>query len=167
MSSTENTSLSPTQLLAFFGMVVGMFMAILDIQIVASSLSVIAAGLSASTDELSWVQTSYLIAEVIIIPISGYIARVLSTRIAYFIATLGFTVTSILCSLAWNIESMIMFRALQGLFGGAMIPTVFSTIFIIFPPEKRPSITIIVGLVVTVAPILGPVLGGYITELTS
>ena len=171
MSSTETApatdTLSPQQRLAFFAMVIGMFMAILDIQIVASSLSVIAAGLSASTDELSWVQTSYLIAEVIIIPVSGYIARVLSTRIAYFLATFGFTITSILCSLAWNIESMIIFRALQGLFGGAMIPTVFSTIFIIFPPKKRPSITIIVGLVVTVAPTLGPVLGGYITEITS
>lgn len=168
MTQSDTTpALTRPQLLAFFGMVIGMFMAILDIQIVASSLSVIAAGLSASTDELSWVQTSYLIAEVIIIPISGYIARVLSTRIAYFIAALGFTLMSILCSLAWNIESMIIFRALQGLFGGAMIPTVFSTIFIIFPPEKRPTVTIVIGLVVTVAPTLGPVLGGYITEVTS
>lgn len=167
MSSTETTPLTKLQLLAFFGMVVGMFMAILDIQIVASSLSVIAAGLSASSDELSWVQTSYLIAEVIIIPVSGYIARVFSTRIAYFIAAFGFTVMSVLCSLAWNIESMIVFRALQGLFGGAMIPTVFSTIFIIFPPQKRPTVTIIIGLVVTVAPTLGPVLGGYITDIIS
>lgn len=148
-------------------MVIGMFMAILDIQIVASSLSVIAAGLSASSDELSWVQTSYLIAEVIIIPISGFVARVLSTRISYFIAAFGFTFMSILCSLAWNIESMIIFRALQGFFGGAMIPTVFGIIFIIFPPEKRPFVTIIIGLVVTVAPTLGPTLGGYITELFS
>jgi DHA2 family multidrug resistance protein len=69
---------------AFFAMVVGMFMAVLDIQIVASSLSVIAAGLSASGDELSWIQTSYLIAEVIIIPITGFSARLLSTRISYF-----------------------------------------------------------------------------------
>ncbi|MGI4775593.1 MAG: DHA2 family efflux MFS transporter permease subunit [Janthinobacterium lividum] len=159
--------LSKTQLLAFLGMIVGMFMAVLDIQIVASSLSVIAAGLSASSDELSWVQTSYLIAEVIIIPLSGYISRVLSTRITYFIAALGFTVMSILCSLAWNIESMIAFRALQGFFGGAMIPTVFSTVFIIFPPSKRPTVTVIIGLVVTVAPTLGPVLGGYITDLGS
>ena len=125
--------ISPKTLLAFFAMIVGMFMAILDIQIVASSLSVIAAGLSASGDELSWIQTSYLIAEVIIIPITGYAARLLSTRIAYFIAALGFTVMSVLCALAWNIESMIIFRALQGFFGGAMIPTAFGAIFILFP----------------------------------
>lgn len=165
--SAEPAALSKKQLFAFFGMVVGMFMAVLDIQIVASSLSVIAAGLAASSDELSWVQTSYLIAEVIIIPITGFLARLLSTRISYFIAAFGFTIMSILCSLATNIESMIIFRALQGFFGGAMIPTVFSTVFIIFPVSQRPAVTILIGLVVTVAPTLGPTLGGYITEVLS
>ena len=86
--------ISSKTILAFFAMVVGMFMAILDIQIVASSLSVIGAGLSASGDELSWIQTSYLIAEVIIIPITGFASRLLSTRISYFIAALGFTLMS-------------------------------------------------------------------------
>lgn len=166
-TSSDTAQLSNKQLLAFFAMIVGMFMAVLDIQIVASSLSVIAAGLSASSDELSWVQTSYLIAEVIIIPITGFIAKLLSTRISYFIAAIGFTVMSVLCSLAWNIESMIVFRSLQGFFGGAMIPTVFSIVFIIFPPKQRPTITIIIGLVVTIAPTLGPTLGGYITEILS
>ena len=151
----------------FFAMVVGMFMAILDIQIVASSLSVIAAGLSASGDELSWIQTSYLIAEVIIIPVTGFAARLLSTRISYFIAALGFTVMSVLCALAWNIESMIIFRALQGFFGGAMIPTAFGVIFIIFPKRMHSKVTMIIGLVVTVAPTIGPTLGGYITETIS
>lgn len=159
--------LTSAQLLAFFAMVVGMFMAVLDIQIVASSISVIGAGLSASGDELSWVQTSYMIAEVIIIPITGFLAKSLSTRIAYFIAALGFTIMSILCSIAWNIESMIIFRALQGLFGGAMIPTVFATIYMIFPPKQRPQATITVGLVVTLAPTLGPTIGGYVTEILS
>ncbi|WP_316354746.1 DHA2 family efflux MFS transporter permease subunit [Candidatus Trichorickettsia mobilis] len=165
--ATTPPPLSRKQLWAFFAMIVGMFMAVLDIQIVASSLSVIAAGLSASPDELSWVQTSYLIAEVIIIPITGFIARLLSTRISYFIAAVGFTIMSVLCSLAWNIESMIIFRSLQGFFGGAMIPTVFSTVFIIFPPKQRSTVTIIIGLVVTMAPTLGPTLGGYITEIFS
>lgn len=159
--------LSTTQYIAFFAMVVGMFMAVLDIQIVASSLSTIAAGLGASNDELSWVQTSYLIAEVVIIPITGFIARLLSTRISYFIATLGFTVMSVFCALAQNIETMIIFRALQGFFGGAMIPTVFSTVYILFPAAKRPMIMVIVGLVVTMAPTLGPTLGGYITDALS
>ncbi len=165
--SEPNQKIPAKTILAFFAMVVGMFMAILDIQIVASSLSVIAAGLSASGDELSWIQTSYLIAEVIIIPITGFAARLLSIRIAYFIAALGFTIMSIFCSLAQNIEAMIFCRALQGFFGGAMIPTTFSTIFIIFPQNMRVKVNMIVGLVVTVAPTIGPTLGGYITETIS
>ena len=159
--------ISSKTILAFFAMVVGMFMAILDIQIVASSLSVIAAGLSASTEELSWIQTSYLISEVIIIPVTGFAARLLSTRISYFIAATGFTIMSLMCAIAWNIESMIIFRALQGFFGGAMIPTVFGAIFILFPPSMRPKISVLIGLVVTVAPTIGPTLGGYITESLS
>ncbi len=163
-SFSVETKIQPRQVLAFFAMIVGMFMAILDIQIVASSLSVIAAGLSASGDELSWIQTSYLIAEVIIIPVTGFLAKLLSTRILYFSAALGFTIMSIMCAFAWNIESMIIFRALQGLFGGALIPTAFGAVFIIFPKEMRTKVSMIIGLVVTLAPTLGPTLGGYITE---
>ncbi len=168
--NTEDQDIPPLtnkQLLAFFAMIIGMFMAILDIQIVASSLPAIAAGLSASADELSWVQTSYLIAEVIIIPVSGFVAKCLSIRIAFFIAAVGFTIMSVFCSIAWSIESMIIFRALQGFFGGAMIPSIFGIAFVIFPPSKRPIVNIIMGLVVTIAPTLGPTIGGYITESLS
>jgi len=167
VNDADYKQLSTTDLLAFFAMIIGMFMAILDIQIVASSLAVVGAGLSASIDELSWVQTSYIIAEVIIIPATGFLSRLLSTRILYFIATCGFTVMSVACSMAWNIESMIVFRALQGLFGGAMIPTAFATSFMIFPPAKRATVSIVIGLVVTMAPTLGPTIGGYITEISS
>ena len=163
----EVPPLSRRQLFAFFTMIVGMFMAILDIQIVASSISVIGAGLSASQEELAWVQTAYLIAEVIVIPLTGFIARVFSTKIAYAVATAGFTIMSFFCSIAWNIESMIVFRALQGFFGGAMIPTVFATSFMIFPKSKRPIVSMVIGLVVSVAPTIGPTLGGYITDAIS
>lgn len=163
----EPSKLSNKQLLAFFAMQIGMFMAILDIQIVASSLSAISSGLSTDTEELAWVQTSYLMAEVVIIPMSGFIARCFSTRISYFIAVCGFTLMSALCSIAWNIESMIIFRAFQGFFGGAMIPTVFSIIFTAFPLKQRAMVTTITGLVVTIAPTCGPIVGGYITEISS
>ncbi len=153
--------------IAFFAMIIGMFMAVLDIQIVASSISVIGSGLSATHDELSWIQTAYLIAEVMVIPVTGFLARLFSTRISYFMAAMGFTVMSVMCSLAWNIESMIIFRAIQGFFGGAMIPTVFATTFIIFPYAQRATVSIIIGLTVTVAPTLGPTIGGYITEILS
>lgn len=150
--------------IAFICMVFGMFMAVLDIQIVASSLKEIQAGLSATQDEINWVQSSYLIAEVMIIPLCGWLAKAFSTRIVFSIACAGFTIMSLACALSWNLNSMILFRALQGFFGGAMIPTVFSVIFIIFPLSIRPFVTVVIGLVVTVAPIAGPVIGGYITD---
>src|SRR5919107_1538126 len=152
---------------AFFCMVFGMFMAILDIQIVSASLSEIQAGLSASSEEISWVQTSYLIAEVIMIPLSGTLSRVLSTRWMFVISSGGFTLMSFMCATATNIEQMILWRALQGFIGGGMIPTVFASAFTIFPPEKRPVISPIIGLVATLAPTIGPTLGGYLTDLFS
>src|SRR6476619_1648160 len=97
---------------AFICMVFGMFMAILDIQIVSASLAEIQAGLSASADEISWVQTSYLIAEVIMIPLSGTLSRILSTRWMFVISAGGFTLMSVMCATSTSIEEMILFRAL-------------------------------------------------------
>ncbi len=151
----------------FICMVFGMFMAVLDIQIVAASLKELQAGLSATQDEINWVQSSYLIGEVVIIPLSGWLCRAFSTRIIFSISCFTFTLMSLLCALAWDLESMIIFRSLQGFFGGAMIPTVFASIFLIFPFHMRPAVTVIIGLVVTMAPIAGPVIGGYITEYLS
>ncbi len=156
--------LSTRDIVGFFAMVVGMFMAILDIQIVSSSLSEIQAGLAASADEISWVQTSYLIAEVVMIPLSGILSRIMSTRVLFTVAAAGFTLTSVACAFAGSIESMIVWRALQGFIGGAMIPTVFATSFMIFPPEKRAGVSVMMGLVATMAPTIGPTLGGYLTQ---
>ena len=151
----------------FMTMVVGMFMAILDIQIVSSSLSEIQAGLSASADEISWVQTSYLIAEVIMIPFSGFLSRLLSTRVLFSISCAGFTLMSLACACSDSLPEMVLFRALQGFIGGAMIPTVFATSFSLFPLEKRPMVGVMIGLVATMAPTLGPTLGGWLTQLYS
>ncbi len=139
-------------------------MAVLDIQIVASSLQKIQAGLSATKDEIAWVQTSYLIAEVIVIPLSGWLGRVFSTRYLYVISAGGFTLASLLCAFAWNLPSMIVFRCLQGFLGGAMIPMTFTVIFILFPPRLQPTMSIVLGLIVTMAPTIGPVLGGFLSE---
>ncbi len=154
-------------LFGFFAMVVGMFMAVLDIQIVSSSLSQIQAGLSASASEVSWVQTSYLIAEVVMIPLSGYLSRMLSTRVLFTASAAGFTFASLMCGFASSIEEMMVWRALQGFIGGAMIPTTFATSFLVFGAKRRAAATAFVGLVVTLAPTIGPTLGGYITELVS
>ncbi|OOY04580.1 DHA2 family efflux MFS transporter permease subunit [Thioclava sp. F28-4] len=148
----------------FFLMVVGMFMAILDIQIVASSLPQIQAGISASIDQVTWVQTAYLVAEVVMIPLSGWLAKVMSTRWLFVMSSGGFTVMSVACAFAWDTQSMIVFRAAQGFIGGAMIPTVFAANFKLLPPSMRMMGTVIIGLTATVAPAAGPTLGGYITE---
>jgi DHA2 family multidrug resistance protein len=151
-------------ILPFAVMCVGMFVALLDIQIVASSLQDIGGGLSAAQDQISWVQTSYLIAEIIVIPLSGWLTRVFSTRWLFTGSAIGFTVTSMLCGLAWNIDSMILFRALQGLLGASMIPTVFTSSFHYFQGNKRVYAAAVIGTIASVAPTLGPVIGGYITD---
>lgn len=164
---TADESVPARAWIGFFGMVFGVFMAVLDIQIVASSLEQIQAGLAATHDEITWVQTAYLIAEAIVIPLSGWLNRALSTRILFTMSCGGFTLTSLCCALAWNLPSMIAFRALQGFFGGAMIPTLFAVIYTLFPPRQQAAMVIVVGMVVTVAPTAGPVLGGYLTEILS
>jgi len=154
-------------LLGFFSMVLGMFMAILDIQIVASSLPEIQAGVSASVDEVTWVQTAYLVAEVVMIPLSGWLARVTSSRWLFAASAAGFTVTSFACAFAWDITSLIVFRAIQGFVGGAMIPTVFAANYKLLPPGQRMMGTVVIGLTATVAPAIGPTVGGWITEMAS
>ena len=163
----EDRVVTPRDWVGFLAMVLGMFMAILDIQIVASSIAQIQAGISASAEEISWVQTSYLIAEVVMIPLSGWLARVVSTRYLFFASCVTFTLASAACAFSWSIESIIVFRAIQGFLGGAMIPTVFATTYMIFPPRQQAGVSVVIGLVATMAPTLGPTLGGWLTETWS
>ena len=159
--------MDPRKLIAFFAMVLGMFMSILDIQIVSASLAEIQAGLSAGSDEIGWVQTSYLIAEVIMIPLSGTLARIVSTRYLFAFSAAGFTLSSVLCATATNIDQMIVYRAIQGFIGGGMIPSVFAAAFTIFPPSKRSVVSPIIGLIATLAPTIGPTVGGYLSHAFS
>ncbi len=154
----------PPSILPFAVMCCGMFIALLDIQIVASSLQDIGGGLSAAQDEISWVQTAYLIAEIVMIPLSGWLTRVFSTRWLFTASAAGFTLASVLCGLAWNIQSMIIFRGLQGLLGASMIPTVFTSSFHYFQGPRRVYSAAVVGSIASIAPTLGPVIGGYITD---
>src|SRR5690349_2715894 len=152
---------------AFLAMVFGMFMAILDIQIVSASLGEIQAGLAAGPDEIAWVQTSYLVAEVIMIPLSGFLGRLLSTRVLFTISAAGFTAASGLAATATNMDQMIVYRAIQGFIGGGMIPSVFAAAYTIFPPSKRSVVSPMIGLVATMAPTIGPTVGGYLTDTFS
>jgi len=151
-------------LLPFVVMCFGGFMALLDIQIVASSLQQIRGGLSAAQDQIAWVQTAYLIAEIIVIPLSGWLTRVFSTRWLFTVSAAGFTAASLFCGLAWNIESMIVFRALQGLLGASMIPTMFTSSFYFFEGPRRVYSAAVIGTIASIAPTLGPVIGGWITD---
>ncbi|WP_368735938.1 DHA2 family efflux MFS transporter permease subunit [Pseudomonas sp. 30_B] len=161
-------SLSTRQkVIAFACMCVGMFIALIDIQIVSASLRDIGGGLSAGADDTAWVQTSYLIAEIIVIPLSGWLSKVMSTRWLFAASALGFTLTSLLCAVAWNIQSMIAFRALQGFLGGSMIPMVFTTGFLYFDGKQRVVVAATIGAIASLAPTLGPVVGGWITDISS
>lgn len=152
------------KILAFASMCVGMFIALLDIQIVSASLADIGGGLSAGADETAWVQTSYLIAEIIVIPLSGWLSRVMSTRWLFSFSAIGFTIASMLCGMAWDINSMILFRALQGFLGGSMIPMVFTTAFFYFSGHQRVVAAATIGALSSLAPTLGPTVGGWITS---
>src|SRR3981081_1133381 len=167
MNPAEPERIAPRRLFAFLIMVFGLFMSILDIQIVSASLTDIQAGLSASSSEVSWVQTSYLIAEVIGIPLSGFLSRAFGTRLLFAISASGFTIASFFCGFASTIEQMILWRAIQGFLGAGMIPTVFASAYTVFPRTKFYIVGPIIGLVATLAPTIGPTVGGLITDLMS
>ncbi|MFZ4963098.1 DHA2 family efflux MFS transporter permease subunit [Pseudomonas sp. Mn2068] len=167
MSSELPTLTTRQKVAAFACMCVGMFIALIDIQIVSASLKDIGGGLSAGADDTAWVQTAYLIAEIIVIPLSGWLSRVMSTRWLFAASAAGFTLTSLLCAMAWNIQSMIAFRALQGFLGGSMIPLVFTTAFIYFSGKQRIIAASTIGAIASLAPTLGPAVGGLITDISS
>jgi len=150
--------------LIFAIMAFGQFMALIDIQIVAASLNDVQAGLSAGPDEISWVQTGYLMAELVMIPFAAFLAQSLSTRWLFALSAGLFTVSSALCGMAWDIQSMVVFRVLQGFTGGAMVPTVFATGFALFSGPQRAMIPAILGMVSVLAPTLGPTVGGWLTD---
>ena len=150
--------------LIFGIMAFGQFMALIDIQIVAASLNDVQAGLSAGPDEISWVQTGYLMAELVMIPFSAFLAQALSTRWLFALSAGLFTLSSALCGAAWDIQSMVAFRVLQGFVGGAMVPTVFATGFTLFSGPQRAMIPAILGMVSVLAPTLGPTVGGWLTD---
>ena len=150
--------------IGFVAMAFGMFMAILDIQIVASSLPEIQTGLGIPLDQLSWVQTAYLMAEIVAIPLTGWLTRVLSTRGAFFACICGFTAASIACAASTSFWSLVPARVVQGFCGGALIPLVFSAVFLMFQWPARERAILWAGLLAMLAPTLGPSIGGFITD---
>jgi len=151
----------------FLLMCLGMFMAILDIQVVATSLPAIQRALAISPDAMSWIQTAYLIAEVIAIPLTGLFTRVLSLRWLFVTAVGLFTLASVGCALSSGFAVLLAFRVAQGFSGGVLIPAVFSAVCLLFPPKLHAVATTIGGVAAVLAPTIGPVVGGWITETWS
>ena len=162
---TDHSATTPWP--GFLLMCLGMFMAILDIQVVATSLPTIKDAFGISADAMSWIQTAYLIAEVIAIPLTGLFTRVLTLRWLFVSAITLFTLASIGCAVSGSFGALIAFRLVQGFAGGALIPAVFSAVFLLFPIKLHATATTVGGVVAVLAPTVGPVVGGWITETYS
>ena len=148
----------------FIVMCVGMFMAILDVQVVATSIPTIQKVLTVQPDQISWIQTAYLVAEVIAIPLTGFLTRLLSMRWLFVVAISTFTVASLGCAASPSFDALIAWRVLQGFSGGTLIPAVFSAVFLLFPLRQQGVATTIAGVLAVLAPTVGPIVGGWITE---
>ncbi len=153
--------------IGFAMMCIGMFMAILDVQVVATSLPTIQSALNILPDQMSWVQTAYLIAEVIAIPLTGVLTRALSMRWLFVLAIGIFTLASLGCAASDSFAALIAWRVLQGFSGGTLIPAVFSAVFLLFPTTRQGIATTLAGVLAVLAPTVGPIVGGWITETYS
>jgi DHA2 family multidrug resistance protein len=153
--------------LGFAMMCLGMFMAILDVQVVATSIPTIEHALGVPPDRISWIQTAYLIAEVIAIPLTGILTRILSMRWLFVAALAVFTASSAGCAASTGFTALIAWRVVQGLSGGTLIPSVFSAVFLLFPERRQPAATTVAGVLAVLAPTVGPVVGGWITQTYS
>jgi MFS transporter, DHA2 family, multidrug resistance protein len=160
---SAKTSLSKTWL-AVAGATLGAFMAVLNIQIVNASLADIQGAIGAGIDDGGWISTSYLIAEIVVIPLSAWLARVFSVRIYLLTNAVLFLTFSAACAFAQNLEQMIALRAVQGFSGGVLIPMAFTIIITLLPKAKQPIGLALFALSATFAPAIGPTIGGYLTE---
>lgn len=140
------------------------FMEVLDTTIANVALRYISGGLGVSSDEASWVVTSYLVSNAIVLVASSFIAKRYGRRRFYLACLATFTMASILCGLAWNLESLLFFRVIQGFAGGGMVPVSQSILADSFPPQKRGQAFALFGVAVVVAPVIGPTLGGWLSD---
>ena len=153
--------------IAFSIMCLGMFMAILDIQIVTTSLPTIQKSLRIATDRMIWIQTAYLTAEIVAIPLTGYLTRLLGMRWLFVVAVSVFTLASAGCAASHSFAALIAWRIVQGFAGGTLIPAVFSAVFLLFPARQQGTATTLGGVAAVLAPTVGPIVGGWITQTYS
>lgn len=165
--STDAAARAPNPWLIAVVVAIATFMEVLDTTIANVALPYIAGGLGVSEDEASWVVTTYLVANAISLTASSFLVRRLGRR-SFFIACLAlFTVSSVLCAFAWNLQALLLFRVLQGIAGGGMVPVSQSILVDSFPPAKRGQAFALFGVAVVVAPVVGPTLGGWLSDNVS
>jgi MFS transporter, DHA2 family, multidrug resistance protein len=157
-------AVSFTTWLAVIGATLGAFLAVINIQIVNSSLADIQGAIGAGIDDGSWISTAYLIPEIIVIPLTGWLSRVFSTRKYLLVNTALFLAFSVACAFAHNLGEMIVLRAFQGFTGGVLIPAAFTLIMTMLPRSKQPIGLAMFALSATFAPAIGPTVGGYLNE---
>jgi DHA2 family multidrug resistance protein len=150
--------------IAVIASTLGAFMAIHNIQIVNASLADIQGAIGAGIDDGGWISTSYLVAEIIVIPLTAWLARVFSIRLYLIVNAALFLFFSVACAFAQNLEQMIVLRALQGFSGGVLIPMAFTLIITLLPQARQPVGLAMFAVAATFAPAIGPTIGGYLTE---
>ena len=163
-TSSGDRKVTSKQWLALFGTMLGAFMAILDIQITNSSLKDISGAIGSSLDEGSWISTAYLVAEIIVIGVSGIMADIFSIKKYLLFSAIGFLFFSVMCAFCTDLSELIICRALQGITGGALIPLAFSNILVLLPKPKQPIGLALFGFTATFGPSIGPSIGGWLTD---
>jgi DHA2 family multidrug resistance protein len=164
MNSAANERVPLRHWVAVLGSMLGAFMAVLDIQITNASLKDILGTLGATMEEGSWVTTSYLVAEIVVIPLTGWLAVVFSPRRYLLATTFAFLAASAACAWAWDLNSLIAFRVVQGFTGGAMIPMALTLVLRLLPERHHAAGFAVFGMTATFAPAIGPSVGGWLTE---
>src|SRR6201984_1283657 len=168
-SPSDRTAADPNRAslvtwVAVLAAMIGSFMAILNIQITNASLLNIEGGIGTGVDNGSWISTSYLIGEIVVIPLTDYLSRVFSFRNVILSFAALFAVFSVACAFTHDLPSMIAMRGFQGFFGGVLIPMAFTLVFTKLPKAQQPIGLAMFSLAVTFAPAIGPTIGGYLTE---
>jgi DHA2 family multidrug resistance protein len=163
-NSSGEKEVTSREWIALFGVMLGAFMAVLDIQITNSSLNDISGAIGSSLDEGSWISTAYLVAEIVVIGVSGIMAATFSIKRYLLFSATGFLIFSVLCAFCSNLQELIICRALQGITGGALIPLAFSTILVLLPKSKQPIGLALFGMTATFGPSIGPSIGGFLTD---
>ena len=163
-ATTAAPAVSAKTWIAVIGATLGAFMAVLNIQIVNASLADIQGAIGAGIDDGGWISTSYLIAEIVVIPLSGWLALVFSVRRYLLTNAVLFLALSVACAFAQDLPQMIALRAVQGFTGGVLIPMAFTLIITLLPKAKQPVGLALFALSATFAPAIGPTIGGYLTE---